>query len=76
MSKVSSSRLRKALFMPVICATRYNPVLRKFFENLRQRGKSKMAAVGAVMRKQNQRHKRDAANEEILKGYLVFGKIA
>ena len=30
---------------------RYNPVLRQFFENLCQRGKSKMAAVGAVMRK-------------------------
>lgn len=51
LSKVGSSRLRKALFMPAICATRYNPVLRQFFENLRQRGKSKMAAVGAVMRK-------------------------
>lgn len=51
LSKVGSSRLRKALFMPAICAMRYNPVLRQFFENLCQRGKSKMAAVGAVMRK-------------------------
>lgn len=51
LSKVGSSRLRKALFMPAICATRYNPVLRQFFDNLLQRGKSKMAAVGAVMRK-------------------------
>ena len=51
LSKVGSARLRKALFMPAICATRYNPMLQTFYERLRQRGKSKMAAVGAVMRK-------------------------
>lgn len=51
LSKVGNARLRKALFMPAVCATRYNPTLRAFFDRLRQRGKSKMAAVGAVMRK-------------------------
>lgn len=51
LSKVGNSRLRKALFMPAICATRYNPVLGAFYERLREKGKSKMAAVGAVMRK-------------------------
>ena len=51
LSKVGNARLRKALFMPAMCATRYNPLLHDFFERLRQRGKSKMSAVGAVMRK-------------------------
>lgn len=51
LSKVGSSRLRKALFMPAICAIQYNPTLQQFYERLRQHGKSKMAAVGAVMRK-------------------------
>lgn len=51
LSKVGNSRLRKALFMPAICATRYNQVLGAFYEHLREKGKSKMAAVGAVMRK-------------------------
>ncbi len=37
--------------MPAICASRYNPVLREFYQRLLERGKSKMAAVGAVMRK-------------------------
>lgn len=51
LSKVGNARLRKALFMPAVCATRYNPDLKTFYERLIERGKSKMAAVGAVMRK-------------------------
>lgn len=51
LSKVGNARLRKALFMPAICATRYNPKLKDFYERLIERGKSKMAALGAVMRK-------------------------
>ncbi|ASC71021.1 Insertion element IS900 uncharacterized 42 kDa protein [Halomicronema hongdechloris C2206] len=51
LSKVGNARLRKALFMPAVCATRYNPELKAFYERLLKRGKSKMAAVGAVMRK-------------------------
>ncbi len=36
--------------MPAICATRYNPELKTFYQRLLKRGKRKMAAVGAVMR--------------------------
>lgn len=51
LSKTGNSRVRKALFMPAINAKRHNPVLRQFSERLAQRGKPKMAIIGAVMRK-------------------------
>jgi transposase len=51
LSKRGSSSLRRILFMPALCARRYNPVLRAFAEGLLQRGKKKMAVIGALMRK-------------------------
>ena len=51
LSKTGNSRVRKALFMPAIVASRYNPVLRQFSERLLRRGKPKMVIIGAVMRK-------------------------
>jgi len=51
LSKIGSKRLRKALYMPAIVATRWNPVIAKFTANLLQRGKCKMSALGAAMRK-------------------------
>jgi transposase len=51
LSKTGNSRVRKALFLPAITATRYNPLLRQFAERLARRGKPKMAIIGAVMRK-------------------------
>jgi transposase len=51
LSKTGNARVRKALYMPAIVATRYNPVLREFSERLSRRGKSKMVIIGAVMRK-------------------------
>ena len=51
LSKVGNARLRKALFMPAMCAARYNPVLEAFYKRLLKKGKSKMSALGAVMRK-------------------------
>jgi transposase len=51
LSKTGNSRVRKALFMPAINASRYNPLLRQFSERLSRRGKSKMVIIGAVMRK-------------------------
>lgn len=51
LSKTGNSRVRKALFMPAISAKKHNPVLRQFSERLALRGKSKMAIIGAVMRK-------------------------
>lgn len=37
--------------MPALVALRWNPIIQAFAERLRQRGKHKMAIVGAVMRK-------------------------
>lgn len=37
--------------MAAIVATRYNPTARALYERLRVNGKSKMSALGAVMRK-------------------------
>jgi transposase len=51
LSKAGNARLRKALYLPTLTAIRFNPLLKGFFERLVAAGKSKMAAVGACMRK-------------------------
>lgn len=51
MSKTGRSQLRKAFFMPALVALRYNPILIEMKERLTEAGKSKMAIVGAAMRK-------------------------
>jgi transposase len=51
MSKTGRSKLRKAFFMPALVALRYNPLLKDMAARLTQAGKSKMAIVGAAMRK-------------------------
>jgi transposase len=51
LSKAGNARLRKALYLPTLTAIRFNPLLGGFFERLVAAGKSRMAAVGACMRK-------------------------
>jgi transposase len=51
MSKVGNSRIRKALYMPALCALRTNPTLIDFAARLRAAGKPGKVVVGAVMRK-------------------------
>ena len=51
LSKIGNSRLRKALYFPAVTAIRCSPFFQAWVEGLRQRGKSKMAIIGAVMRK-------------------------
>ena len=51
MSKAGTSQLRQALYMPAVVAIRCNPRVRDLYERLRARGLSKMAAIGAAMRK-------------------------
>lgn len=51
LSKIGSKRLRKTLYMPAIVATRWNPVIENLTNRLLQRGKCKMSALGAAMRK-------------------------
>ncbi len=51
MSKCGSRYLRRALFMPALVAARYDPSLRAHYENLLARGKRKLQALTALMRK-------------------------
>ena len=51
LSKVGSSRLRKAMYFPAITALRFNPLIRGLGLRLSAAGKSKMLIVGAAMRK-------------------------
>lgn len=50
-SKQGNARLRRALYMPAQVAIRHEPHVRAFYEKLLARGKPKMVAVIAVMRK-------------------------
>lgn len=50
-SKVGSSAIRAALFMPAVCAKNTNPVMQPLVQRLTQRGHCKMSIVVAVMRK-------------------------
>ncbi len=45
------SRVRAALYMATLVATRYNPVLRSFYQRLCEAGKPKKVALTACMRK-------------------------
>jgi transposase len=50
-SKAGNQHLRRALFMPALVAVRFDPHLRAYYEHLLDRGKLKMQALVAVMRK-------------------------
>ena len=43
--------IRATLYMPTLTATRFNPVIKKHYEQLLARGKTKMVAIVACMRK-------------------------
>ena len=51
MSKAGPAHLRKLLYMPAIVAIKRNAHIKALYERLLERGKSKMAAIGAAMRK-------------------------
>ena len=51
LSKAGPARIRAVLYMAAIVATRYNPHVKAIYERLLARGKSKMSALGAAMRK-------------------------
>jgi transposase len=50
-SKTGNKHLRRALYMPALVAIVHEPHLRAFYEHLLARGKTKMQALVAVMRK-------------------------
>lgn len=49
--KTGNSRLRKSLYFPALSAVRSNPLVAAFYEKLIARGKPKMVALAACMRK-------------------------
>jgi transposase len=49
--RLGNARLRKALWMPVLTAVRFNPWLRAYYERLVSSGKPRKVAVVAAMRK-------------------------
>lgn len=51
LSKTGPARVRAVLYMAAVVATRYNPHVKHLYERLLARGKAKMAALGAAMRK-------------------------
>jgi len=50
-SRTGNAHLRRALFMPALVAVQWEPHVRAFYEKLLARGKTKMQANVAVMRK-------------------------
>ena len=51
LSKTGPARVRGKLYMAALVAIRHNPDVHAFYERLLAKGKSKMAALGAAMRK-------------------------
>lgn len=50
-SKAGNHHLRRALYMPALVAVQHQPHLRAFYEHLQARGKTKLQALVATMRK-------------------------
>ena len=51
LSKAGKRQLRRALYMPAVSARRWNPLVKDLYDRLIARGHSRMAAIGACMRK-------------------------
>ena len=51
LSKAGPARIRAVLYMAAVVAKRCNPHVKAVYERLLGRGKSKMSALGAAMRK-------------------------
>ncbi len=51
LSKGGNSRLRRALYFPAVTGLTWNPLIKSFYDRLREAGKGKMVALAACMRK-------------------------
>jgi len=51
LSKVGPARVRAILYMAAVVGTQYNPHIKALYQRLQDRGKTKMSALGAAMRK-------------------------
>jgi len=50
-SRTGNAQLRDSLFMPALVAAQFEPHVKAFYEKLQQRGKTRMQALVAIMRK-------------------------
>lgn len=51
LSKAGPARIRAILFMAAVVGTQHNPHIKALYQRLQERGKTKMSALGAAMRK-------------------------
>jgi transposase len=51
LAKQGNARLRRALYMPTLVAVQFNPLLKRFYQRLLEKGKVKKVALTACMRK-------------------------
>jgi len=51
LAKEGNKQLRKALYMPALVATQHNPIIHQTYQRLLTRGKAKMVALIACMKK-------------------------
>jgi transposase len=51
LSKAGPARIRAVLYMAAVVSTRHNPHIQALYQRLLARGKTKMSALGAAMRK-------------------------
>jgi transposase len=51
LAKQGNARLRCALYMPTLVAVQFNPLLKRFYQRLLEKGKAKKVALTACMRK-------------------------
>ena len=51
LAKQGDAQLRRALYMPALVATRYNPILQTVYQRLREAGKPAKLAIAACMRR-------------------------
>jgi len=51
LSKAGPARVRAVLYMAAVVAIRHNPHVKSLYDRLLARGKTKMSALGAAMRK-------------------------
>ena len=51
LSKRGNVHLRRALYMPAMAAARFNPAVKAIYDRLIEKGRPRMVALGAAMRK-------------------------
>lgn len=75
-SKQGNVHVRRALYMPTLVAVRFEPEVKAFYERLVERGKPKMVAIVAVMRKLLHAVYGMLKHDADFDGSLCFGAVA